>query len=73
MLAGLLYTGSGLGLASRRLARRAERVRLPRADRLPLAGAVLFGGVVAPVLQTVPALENGCVRPPEVCWSLAGS
>ncbi len=53
MLAGLLYTGSGLGLAAWRLARRAERVRLPRTDRLPLAGAVLFGGVVAPVLLMV--------------------
>ena len=53
MLAGLLYTGSGLGLAAWRLARRAERVRLPRADRLPLAGAVVFGGVVAPVLLMI--------------------
>ncbi|MFZ0529731.1 MAG: DMT family transporter [Propionicimonas sp.] len=53
MLAGLLYTGSGLGLAAWRAARRAERVRLPRSDRLPLAGAVLFGGVVAPVLLMV--------------------
>lgn len=50
MLAGLLYLGSGLGLTLYRLIRRAPRVRLARHDVLPLAGAVLFGGVLAPVL-----------------------
>lgn len=50
MLAGLLYTGSGVGLWLWRVLRRSGRVHLPRADRLPLAGAVLFGGVLAPVL-----------------------
>ena len=50
MLAGLLYLGSGLGLSLYRLIRRAPRVRLARADVPPLAGAVLFGGVLAPVL-----------------------
>ncbi|WP_269319966.1 MULTISPECIES: DMT family transporter [Microbacterium] len=50
LLAGLLYTGSGLGLTAWRLVRRAPRVRIPRQELPPLAGAVLLGGVVAPVL-----------------------
>ena len=50
MLAGLLYLGSGLGLSLYRLLRRPPRARLARADVPPLAGAVLFGGVLAPVL-----------------------
>ena len=50
LLAGLLYTGSGLGLGLYRLARRAPRVRLSRRELLPLSGAVLFGGMLAPVL-----------------------
>ncbi len=50
MLAGLLYLGSGIGLGLYRLVRRAPRVRLERREFLPLAGAVLFGGVVGPVL-----------------------
>jgi drug/metabolite transporter (DMT)-like permease len=50
MLAGLLYLGSGIGLGVYRLVRRAPRVRLERREFLPLAGAVLFGGVVGPVL-----------------------
>ena len=50
LLAGLLYAGSGIGLGLYRLVRRAQRVRLARAEILPLAGAVFFGGVAAPVL-----------------------
>lgn len=50
LLAGLLYLGSGLGLALVRLARRAPRVRPGRDQWLPLAGAILFGGVCGPVL-----------------------
>ncbi|WP_109211635.1 MULTISPECIES: DMT family transporter [Microbacterium] len=50
MLAGLLYCGSGVGLTIFRLVRRAERVHLGRAEVLPLAGAILAGGVAAPVL-----------------------
>ncbi len=50
MLAGLLYLGSGLGLALLRLVRRALPVRLAASDRPWLAGAVLAGGVVGPVL-----------------------
>lgn len=50
LLAGLLYTGSGLGLGLYRLVRRAPRVRLSRRELAPLAGAVIFGGVLAPVL-----------------------
>lgn len=50
MLAGLLYVGSGLGLGLFRLVRRAPRVRPRRADLPPLVGAIVAGGVVAPVL-----------------------
>ncbi|MBX3618980.1 MAG: DMT family transporter [Rhizobacter sp.] len=50
MLAGLLYLGSGFGLAVLRLMRRAPSAR-PAAGEWPwLAGAVLTGGVVGPVL-----------------------
>jgi drug/metabolite transporter (DMT)-like permease len=50
LMAGLLYTGSGLGLMAWRLVRRAPRVRIGRGEILPLVGAVFFGGLVAPVL-----------------------
>lgn len=50
LLAGLLYVGSGVGLGLYRLIRRAPKVRLQRAELLPLAGAVFFGGMVGPVL-----------------------
>ncbi len=50
MLAGLLYLGSGLGLALYRLIRRSPRVRLARSEYAPLVGAIGFGGVIAPVL-----------------------
>jgi drug/metabolite transporter (DMT)-like permease len=50
LLAALLYLGAGLGLAVWRLVRRAPRVRLQRGDLRWFAGAVLAGGVAAPVL-----------------------
>lgn len=53
LLAGLLYTGSGLGLGLYRLVRRSPRVRLQRGELRPLLGAVVFGGLVAPVLLMV--------------------
>lgn len=53
MLAGLLYLGSGLGLLLYRQFSRAASVRLPRHETLWFAGAVLSGGVVAPVLLMV--------------------
>lgn len=53
MLAGLLYLGSGIGLTVLRAARGAPRVRLPAPDRWWLAGAVLAGGVVGPVLLMI--------------------
>ena len=55
MLAGLLYAGSGLGLAvilaGRRLwTPRASSITLPRrAEWIWLAGAIFFGGVAGPV------------------------
>lgn len=50
MLAGLLYLGSGLGLLLYRWFSRAPSVRLPRHETLWFGGAVLSGGMVAPVL-----------------------
>ena len=51
LLAGLLYLGSGLGLTLWRMLRRSEhRARLARGEWPWLAGAVLFGGVLGPVL-----------------------
>jgi drug/metabolite transporter (DMT)-like permease len=54
VLAGLLYLGSGIGLALLRLARgrgnRAREARLAPGDWRWLAGAIFAGGVVAPVL-----------------------
>ena len=50
LLAGLLYCGSGLGLGLYRLVRRAPRVRITKAEILPLIGAVFFGGIAGPVL-----------------------
>jgi drug/metabolite transporter (DMT)-like permease len=58
MLAGLLYAGSGLGLsawlgATRLLRGGAARAPLGRSDLPWLAGAVLVGGVLAPVLLMI--------------------
>jgi drug/metabolite transporter (DMT)-like permease len=51
LLAGLLYLGSGLGLALLRLLRRGEpRAQLASGEWPWLVGAVLAGGVVGPVL-----------------------
>ena len=50
LLAGLLYLGSGLGLALLLALQRAERARLAPGDWRWLAGAVLSGGVLGPVL-----------------------
>lgn len=51
LLAGLLYLGSFLGLALVRIARRnTAEAPLARRDLGALAGAVLAGGVIAPVL-----------------------
>jgi drug/metabolite transporter (DMT)-like permease len=56
LLAGLLYVGSGIGLASILLVR---RIAAPKAEARPkitggewgwLVGAIFFGGVLAPVL-----------------------
>ena len=55
LLAGLLYLGSGLGLLVLRFWRQSstrseKEAALPRSQWLWLAGAVLFGGVLGPVL-----------------------
>ncbi|HRD67060.1 MAG TPA: DMT family transporter [Candidatus Competibacter sp.] len=50
LLAGLLYLGSGLGLGAYRLLRRAPPPRLSPGEWPWLAGALVAGGVVGPVL-----------------------
>lgn len=50
VLAGLLYLGSGLGLTLWRAVRGLPRMRLGASDARWLAGAIVAGGVVAPVL-----------------------
>lgn len=50
-MAGLLYLGSGAGLALYRRLIGAAPVSLPRVERRWLAGAILSGGIVAPVLM----------------------
>jgi drug/metabolite transporter (DMT)-like permease len=50
LLAGLLYLGSGLGLLAWRSLRGAPSVRLAPGEWPWLAGAVLAGGVLGPVL-----------------------
>lgn len=56
LLAGLLYAGSGLGLGAWLLLRRATNrktdaeAQLQRRDLPWLAGAVLFGGILGPIL-----------------------
>lgn len=50
LLAGLLYTASGIALGGWRLLRRARRVRLARAELWLMAGVILAGGIVGPVL-----------------------
>lgn len=51
-LAGLLYVGAAIGMAPvvALERRQAARLRLDRANALRLAGAVVFGGVLGPVL-----------------------
>jgi drug/metabolite transporter (DMT)-like permease len=70
LLAGLLYLGSGLGLAvwrqlGRRKAGSPSEARLNRSDTPWLAGAILCGGVVGPVLLMV-----GLARTPASAASL---
>jgi drug/metabolite transporter (DMT)-like permease len=50
LLAGLLYLGSGVGLAFYRLIRHAPAVSLLRNEMFWFAGAILAGGIVAPVM-----------------------
>jgi drug/metabolite transporter (DMT)-like permease len=50
LLAGVLYLGSGIGLWVWRLLTRAPRVRLQRAELGWLAGAVVAGGMLGPLL-----------------------
>lgn len=65
MLAGLLYCGAGLGLWLVRLVRRSPRVHLAPQEWLPLAGAVVIGGMAGPVLLMI-----GLTRLPATASSL---
>lgn len=50
LLAGLLYLGSGLGLAIMRFVWRSKEAVLSRRDLPWLAGAVISGGIIGPLL-----------------------
>ena len=50
LLAGLLYLGSGAGLAIWRALSRAPRIHMSATDAAWLAAAVVAGGMIAPVL-----------------------
>ena len=50
LLAGLLYLGSGIGLLVLRLFRRSASVRLSLSETGWLLGAIVTGGMIAPVL-----------------------
>jgi drug/metabolite transporter (DMT)-like permease len=69
LLAGLLYVGSGVGLAivaaSRSRGRERREARLARRDVPWLGAAILFGGVVGPLLLMV-----GLIRTPASSASL---
>ena len=69
LLAGLLYLGSGVGLAivavTRRGTRASSEAPLSRRDAPWLAAAILFGGVVGPVLLMI-----GLSRTPAASASL---
>jgi drug/metabolite transporter (DMT)-like permease len=68
MMAGLLYLGSGLGLAAYRMLRRGQpsaEARLARRDVPWLAAAIACGGVIGPVL-----LMLGLSRTPASAASL---
>ena len=62
MLAGLLYCGSGIGLGLIRLVRRSPAVRLQRRDLPPLLGAIVFGGIIGPVLLMFRARRHANLR-----------
>jgi drug/metabolite transporter (DMT)-like permease len=53
LLAGLLYLGSGVGLTVYRRLSRAPAARLPAHEAPWFAGAILCGGIVAPVLLMI--------------------
>lgn len=53
LLAGLLYLGSGVGLALYRLITRPAAVSLPRNELWWLIGAITAGGIIAPVLLMI--------------------
>src|SRR3990172_3252213 len=53
MLAGLLYLGSGVGLTLYRFLMHAPAVHLPGNQRAWFAGAIVSGGIVAPVLLMI--------------------
>ncbi|WP_392430866.1 EamA family transporter [Yersinia sp. HM-2024] len=53
LLAGLLYLGSGVGLALYRLITRPAAVNLPRNELWWFIGAITAGGIIAPVLLMI--------------------
>src|SRR5664280_47257 len=50
LLAGLLYLGAGVGLSLYRYFSKAPTVKLPRHEALWFVGAIVAGGIIAPIL-----------------------
>ncbi|AWK87729.1 DMT family transporter [Azospirillum thermophilum] len=71
LLAGLLYLGSGLGLALVRRLRPAAEAPLARGDYPWLAAAILCGGVVGPLLL-MSGLEAGTASAASLLLNLEG-
>lgn len=65
VLAGLLYTGSGVGLGLFRLVTRRRRVHVPARQRPRLLATIVLGGMVGPVL-----LMAGLLNTPAATASL---
>ena len=77
LFAGLLYLGSGLVLTAS-LVFRGREASLRRSDAPAMAGAVLFGGVVAPVLlmvglRTTPAASASLLLNLEAVLTVLGA
>jgi drug/metabolite transporter (DMT)-like permease len=62
LLAGLLYLGSGIGLALVRLVHRSNEAGLSRRDLPWLGAAILSGGVVGPVLLVFGLVQSSAAE-----------
>jgi drug/metabolite transporter (DMT)-like permease len=76
LLAGLLYLGAGIGLTLVRLVRRSSEPALRQNDAPLIAGVIVFGGVIGPLLllvglSRVSALEGALLLNLEAPFTMA--